>query len=110
MRTMGDGKIIAIILLRGGSKGISRKNIRSLAGKPLIAYSIEASLKSRYLNKVVVSTEEDLKPTIEKLLKDDSELAKNKIKYIEKYLYRIDRNSTEWNVVGGMIANRRRAS
>ena len=42
-------KIVAIILARGGSKGIPRKNIRLLAGKPLIAYSIEAALKSRYL-------------------------------------------------------------
>ena len=38
---------------------------------------------------------EDLKPTIEKLLKDDSELAKNRKKYIEKYLYKIDGKATE---------------
>jgi CMP-N-acetylneuraminic acid synthetase len=42
-----DKKIIAIIPARGGSKGIPRKNIRLLAGKPLIAYSIEAALESR---------------------------------------------------------------
>ena len=52
-------KIIAIIPARGGSKGISRKNIKSLAGKPLIAYSIEAALKSKYINSVVVSTEDE---------------------------------------------------
>ena len=38
---------------------------------------------------------EDLKPTIEKLLKDDSELAKNRKSYIEKYLYKIDGNASE---------------
>ena len=51
--------IIAIIPARGGSKGIPRKNIRLLAGKPLIAYSIETALKSKYINRVVVSTEDD---------------------------------------------------
>ena len=52
-------KIIAIIPARGGSKGIPRKNIKLLAGKPLIAYSIETSLKSRYIDRVVVSTEDE---------------------------------------------------
>ena len=52
-------KIVAIIPARGGSKGIPRKNIRLLAGKPLIAYSIEAALKSKYIDRVVVSTEDD---------------------------------------------------
>ncbi len=52
-------KILAIIPARGGSKGIPRKNIRLLAGKPLIAYSIETALKSKYIDKVVVSTEDE---------------------------------------------------
>jgi len=52
-------KILAIIPARGGSKGIPRKNIRLLAGKPLIAYSIETALKSRYIDKVVVSTDDE---------------------------------------------------
>ena len=43
-------EIIAIIPARGGSRGIPRKNIRLLAGKPLIAYSIEAALKSGYID------------------------------------------------------------
>lgn len=51
-------KIIAIIPARGGSKGVRRKNIRLLAGKPLIAYTIEAASKSEYINRVVVSTED----------------------------------------------------
>jgi len=52
-------KIIAIIPARGGSKGIPRKNIKLLAGKPLVAYSIETALKSKHLDKVIVSTEDD---------------------------------------------------
>lgn len=49
-------KILGIIPARGGSKGIPKKNIKLLNGKPLIAYTIEAGLKSN-LNKVVVSTD-----------------------------------------------------
>ena len=51
-------EVLAIIPARGGSKGIPRKNIRELAGKPLIAYTIEAALSSRVIDKVVVSTED----------------------------------------------------
>jgi len=51
-------KIVAIIPARGGSKGIPRKNIRLLAGKPLIAYSIEAALNSKYINRIIISTED----------------------------------------------------
>ena len=61
---MDDGgemknKIIAIIPARGGSKGIPRKNIGLLAGKPLIAYTTEAALKSSYIDRVIVSTENE---------------------------------------------------
>lgn len=49
--------ILAIIPARGGSKGVARKNIRLLAGKPLIAHTIEHSLQSRLVNRTVVSTD-----------------------------------------------------
>lgn len=52
-------KNLAIIPARGGSKGIPRKNIRLLAGKPLIAHSIENALKSKYIDRVIVSTEDE---------------------------------------------------
>ncbi|MDD3013203.1 MAG: acylneuraminate cytidylyltransferase family protein [Candidatus Gastranaerophilales bacterium] len=51
-------KIVGIIPARGGSKGIPRKNIKLLAGKPLVAYSIEAAIKSKYIERVIVSTED----------------------------------------------------
>ncbi len=47
----------AFIFARGGSKGVPEKNIRILAGKPLIAWSIEAALASKYIERVVVSTD-----------------------------------------------------
>ena len=51
--------VLAIIPARGGSKGVPGKNIRELAGKPLIAYSIEAALESEHVDHVVVSTEDE---------------------------------------------------
>lgn len=50
-------KIMAVIPARKGSKGIKDKNIKLLKGKPLIAYSIEAGLNSKYIDKVIVSTD-----------------------------------------------------
>ena len=51
--------VIAVIPARGGSKGLSRKNIRNLCGKPLIAYSIETALNATLIDRVVVSTEDE---------------------------------------------------
>lgn len=51
-------KTLAVITARGGSKGIPRKNIKDLAGKPLIAYTIEAANKSQYLTRAIVSTDD----------------------------------------------------
>lgn len=56
---INDKKILAIIPARGGSKGIPHKNIKDLNGKPLIAYSIEEAIKSRYIDKLIVSTEDE---------------------------------------------------
>lgn len=50
---------VAIIPARGGSKGVPRKNLREVAGKPLIAWSIEAALAVRRLSSVVVSTDDE---------------------------------------------------
>jgi CMP-N,N'-diacetyllegionaminic acid synthase len=49
--------IIAFIPARGGSKGVPGKNIRLLAGKPLIAWSIEQALASKLIDRVIVSTD-----------------------------------------------------
>lgn len=51
--------ILGVIPARGGSKGIPRKNVRSILGKPLIAWSIEAAKSSRLIDRVVVSTEDE---------------------------------------------------
>lgn len=49
--------ILAIIPARGGSKGLPGKNIRHLAGKPLIAHTIEQAKRSRYVTRVMVTTD-----------------------------------------------------
>ena len=49
---------IGLITARGGSKGVPRKNIKVLAGKPLIAWTIEAALQSQELERVIVSTDD----------------------------------------------------
>ena len=50
---------LAIIPARGGSKRLPRKNVLDLNGKPLIGWSIEAALKSEYIDKVVVTSDDD---------------------------------------------------
>jgi N-acylneuraminate cytidylyltransferase/CMP-N,N'-diacetyllegionaminic acid synthase len=57
---MINGKrVIAIIPARGGSKGLPGKNIKELCGKPLIAWSIEAGLASKYIDEVMVTTDSE---------------------------------------------------
>lgn len=51
-------RVLGIIPARGGSKGVPRKNIREVAGKPLIAYSIMAAQSSRLLTRCIVSTDD----------------------------------------------------
>ena len=50
---------IAIIMARGGSKGLPRKNVKLLAGKPLIAYTIEHAIASGVCDEVIVTTEDN---------------------------------------------------
>ena len=52
-------EILAVIPARGGSKGIPRKNIRSFAGWPLIAWSIAAAQQSKYVTRIIVSTDDE---------------------------------------------------
>ncbi len=54
-----NNKILGIIPARGGSKGVPRKNLRLLAGRPLIAWTIEAAKESSLLDRVILSSEDD---------------------------------------------------
>ncbi len=70
-----EGKILGVTPVRGGSKGIPRKNIKELAGKPLIAWTIESARNSKLLDEYIISTE-------------DSEIAAVAEKYSAKVLAR----------------------
>lgn len=52
-------KILAIIPARGGSKGIKNKNIRMFGGQPLIAHTVLCAKKSKFINRIVVSTDSE---------------------------------------------------
>ncbi|MDP6380544.1 MAG: acylneuraminate cytidylyltransferase family protein, partial [Phycisphaerae bacterium] len=60
--------IVVVIPARGGSKGVPQKNIRPLAGKPLIAHTIKDAQDSRLVNRVIVSTEDAVIASISKEL------------------------------------------
>lgn len=49
--------VVAFIPARGGSKGVPKKNIKNIAGKPLIAWSIEQAIASKMIDRVIVSTD-----------------------------------------------------
>ena len=81
---MEGKKIIAIIPARGGSKGIPRKNIRLLNGKPLLWYIINSAKKSSVFDKIVVTTDDEEISEISKLYGVDAverppELAKDDV-------------------------------
>jgi CMP-N-acetylneuraminic acid synthetase len=80
--------VVGFIFARGGSKTVPYKNIRLLAGKPLIAYAIETALASTLIDRVIVSTE-------------DAEIASVSIKYGAEVLFIRPKelaqdNSLEW--------------
>jgi CMP-N-acetylneuraminic acid synthetase len=93
----GDKKILAVIPARGGSKGIPHKNIVDLCGKPLIGYSIEAAFKSKYIDYVMVSTDDDKIAYISKQFGAQipfmrpTELAADTSKTIDAILHTVDK-------------------
>jgi CMP-N-acetylneuraminic acid synthetase len=56
--TNGAGQVLAVVPARGGSKGIPRKNLRLLAGKPLVAHAVETGLAAKLVTRVLCSTDD----------------------------------------------------
>lgn len=56
---IGAASVLALIPARGGSKGLPRKNVRPLAGKPLVAWSVAAARASASVDRVIVSTDDE---------------------------------------------------
>ena len=96
-------EILAIIPARGGSKGVKRKNIKLLNEKPMLAYTAEEALKSRRLNRIILSTEDPEIAGIGKNLNlevpffrpmqlaDDDSTTLDVIRFTLKELYRIEK-------------------
>jgi N-acylneuraminate cytidylyltransferase len=56
---MKSHKVLALITARGGSKGLPRKNVLLAGGKPLIAWTVKAALESQFVDRVVLSSDDD---------------------------------------------------
>lgn len=95
--------MIAIIPARGGSKGLPKKNIRLLSGEPLISYTIKAAQKSKYISKVIVSTDSlEIAETAKEFGAQvpffrPPELAADTSKAIDAYLYTVEKLNAEFN-------------
>ncbi len=94
-------KILGLIPARGGSKGIKGKNIIMLAGKPLIAWTIEASLGSKYIDSTVVTTDNpEIAATSEQYGAEvpfmrPAELAGDKTKTVDAVIHALDTLRTQ---------------
>lgn len=87
-------EIVAIIPARGGSKRLPGKNIKNLAGKPMIAWTIEAAQQSKACSKIVVSTEDNKVATVAglwgaEILDRPAELATDEAKSIDVVIHAI---------------------
>ncbi len=89
--------MIAIIPARGGSKGVPRKNIKPLCGTPLIGWTIAEAKKSKYIDRCVISTEDQEIASIAKKLDGDvpflrpADLAQDNTASIDVVLHVIDK-------------------
>ena len=89
-------KILGLIPARGGSKGFPRKNIKLLLDKPLIAWTIEQALESKYIDRLIVSTDDIEIAEISKKYKADvpfirpRELSEDNAKGIDVVLHTLD--------------------
>jgi CMP-N,N'-diacetyllegionaminic acid synthase len=88
-------KVLGIITARGGSKGLLGKNILPILGKPLIAYTIDAALRSEMITKIIVSSDDDEILDVSRsfgveIIKRPSELAQDTSKSEEAILHAIE--------------------
>jgi len=95
--------MIAIVPARGGSKGLPGKNIKDFHGKPLIAYTIIEALKSKSIDDIIVSTDNQEIADIAQqygaknlFLRPDS-LATDTALAVDNYIYTVDRLNKEFN-------------
>lgn len=99
------GETIAIIPARGGSKGLPGKNLKSFAGKPMIAWTIEAALNAEAVDRVIVTTDDmeiaevSLANKAEVPFMRPDELATDESKVYDAIEYTLERYKRECSVV-----------
>lgn len=92
-------KVLGVITARGGSRGVPGKNIRVVGGKPLIAWTIEAAQASKYLDRLILSSDDDAIIEVAKTygcevpFKREARLATDDIPSIDVVLDALDRCS-----------------
>ena len=102
---MNYDRILAIIPARGGSKGVPGKNIKMLAGKPLIAYTIEAAKKAKNLSGIIVSTDSEEIAEISRKFGAEipfmrpEHLAQDNSQAIDTYYYTIEKLKKDYNEI-----------
>lgn len=99
-----DKSFLAIIPARGGSKRLPRKNVLDLQGKPLIAWTIEASINSKYIDKTIVSTDSTEISTISKQFKADviirpKELSTDTASSYDAIIHAVDSMSKKYDYI-----------
>ena len=93
---VGSKRLLAVIPARGGSKRLPRKNVLDLAGKPLIAWTIQEALNCKYIDQVIVSTDDKEISDISKEYGADvpffrpRELATDEAKTVDVVLHLLD--------------------
>lgn len=102
---INDKSILAIIPARGGSKRLPRKNILDLNGKPLIQWSIDAALECKYIDKILVTTDDDeiinyvKKNNNIEIIKRPDELASDTAKSFDAIVHAIDQLTTTYEYI-----------
>ncbi|MBM6551056.1 cytidylyltransferase domain-containing protein [Marinomonas ostreistagni] len=97
-------RVLAVIPARGGSKRLPRKNILPLSGKPLILWSIEAAKKSMYIDKYIVTSDDDEILNISKsmqapTLKRPGYLASDKVGTLDVILHALGEQEKKYDIV-----------
>lgn len=100
-----ENRFIALIPARGGSKGIPHKNIIDVAGKPLIAYSIETAKQSSYIDEVIVTTDCEKIAEVSKLYGANvpflrpANLATDEAKTVDAVLHTLDNIKEDYDYI-----------
>jgi len=92
-----ENKVLAIIPARGGSKGIPKKNIIDVGGKPLVYYSINVAKESRFIDRVIVSTDnKEIAEIVEKIGAEVPFIRPSELARDDTPTYPVIKHALEW--------------